>query len=205
MLARLLAAAVVALAADPALAEMAMRIPTPTTFQEGMLAGLWQPVVVLHHLAIVVAVGCIAAMQPGNTIGIIVYALTSVVGVWAHIGEKTVANAEIFVALTAVAFGLLIFRKNPLRRDIVFALFAAAGLINGYLMGAPVAAAAREPALAYLIGLIAIQPAIAQAVMLGVQALAGRDQLQLLVVRVIGAFAVGAGAALLLQRYAGGA
>ena len=55
------------------------------------------------------------------------------------------------------------------------------------------------------VGLAAIQTAIALAVMFGVQLLAGRDALQLLVVRTIGAFAVGAGAAVLLQRYATGA
>jgi hypothetical protein len=41
--------------------------------------------------------------------------------------------------------------------------------------------------------------------MFGVRTLAERAQLQLLAMRVIGAFAVGAGAAILLQRYATGA
>ena len=41
--------------------------------------------------------------------------------------------------------------------------------------------------------------------MFGMRLLTARASLQLLAVRVIGAFAVGAGAAILLQRYATGA
>ena len=52
---------------------------------------------------------------------------------------------------------------------------------------------------------LSIQFAIALSVMFGVQTLAGRAPLQLLAMRVIGAFAVGAGGAILLQHYAAGA
>ena len=203
MLARLLAAAIAVLVADPALAELAGRVATPATIRDGLLAGLGQPVVVLNHLAAVIAVGCLAATRPKGVLPAVIYALATVIGAGAHIGERTVADAPVFAALTTVALGLLIFRKNPLRRDVVFALFAGTGLINGYVMGAVVAAAQRDPIIGYLIGLASIEIGIALAVMFGVQALAGRDQLQLLAMRVIGAFAVGAGAAVLLQRYAG--
>jgi urease accessory protein len=125
-----------------------------------------------------------------------------VVGATAHIGEATVPNAEIFVALSVVALGLIVFRKAPLRRDLALALFAAVGLINGYALGESIAGAERTPILAYFIGLAVIQTAIALAVMFGVRMLTDRASVQLLAVRVIGAFAVGAGAAMLLQRYA---
>ena len=72
-----------------------------------------------------------------------------------------------------VALGLIVFRKAPLRRDVAFALFAAAGLINGYALGETIAGAERTPILAYFIGLAAIQIAIALAVMFGVRMLTG--------------------------------
>ena len=196
---------VLAFAADPALAQLAAQVATPATFRAGLLAGLGQPVIVLNQLAAVMAVGCLAATQPKGVPPVIAYVVATLIGASAHIGEKTVANAGVFAALTAVALGLLIFRKSPLRRDIVFALFAATGLINGYVLGAPIAAAAPAPILAYLIGLAAIQTAIALAVMFGQRMLAGQASLQLLATRIVGAFAVGAGAAVLLQRYASGA
>ena len=76
---------------------------------------------------------------------------------------------------------------------------------NGYALGETIAGAERTPILAYFIGLAAIQTAIALAVMFGVRMLTGHASLQLLAMRVIGAFAVGAGAAIILQRYATGA
>jgi urease accessory protein len=193
------------LAVDPALAQQSMDGgTTPTTFWDGLLSGLRHPVIGLDHLAAVIAVGCLAATQPKGWMPVIGFVVATVVGAAAHIGEATVPNAEIFVALSVVALGLIVFRKAPLRRDLAFALFAAAGLINGYALGETIASAGRTPIVAYFIGLALIQTAIALAVMFGVRLLTERAQLQLLAMRVIGAFAVGAGAAILLQRYATG-
>jgi urease accessory protein len=193
------------LAADPALAHHAMGGAMPTDFSQGLLSGLGHPLIALDHLAAIIAVGCLAAMQPKGAVLVAGYVIATVAGAAAHIGEATVPNAEIFVALSVVSLGLIVFRKQPLRRDLMFALFAAAGLINGYALGETIAGAQRTPILAYFIGLAAIQIAIALAIMFGVRLLTGHGQLQLLAMRVIGAFAVGAGAAIILQRYMSGA
>jgi urease accessory protein len=198
-------AIVMLLAVDPALAHHAMDGATPTTFSAGLLSGLGHPIIGLDHLAAIIAVGCLAATQPKGALLATGYVVATVIGAAAHIGEATVPNAEIFVALSVVALGLLVFRKMPLRRDLAFALFAAAGLINGYALGESIAGAERTPIVAYFIGLAVIQTAIALAIMFGVRLLTTRAPLQLLAMRVIGAFAVGAGAAMLLQRYATGA
>jgi urease accessory protein len=192
-------------AADPALAHHPMGGTTPTTFWHGLLSGLGHPVIGLDHLAAVIAVGCLAATQPKGALLAAGYVAATMIGAAAHIGEATVPNAEVFVALSVVALGLIVFRKTPLRRDVAFALFAAAGLLNGYALGESIAGAERTPIVAYFIGLAAIQTALALAVMFGQRMLTERAQLQLLATRVIGAFAVGAGAAILLQRYATGA
>ena len=190
---------------DPALAHHPMGGATPTTFWHGLLSGLGHPVIGLDHLAAIVAVGCLAATQPKGALLAAGYVVATMIGAAAHIGEATVPNAEVFVALSVVALGLVVFRKVPLRRDLVFAMFAAVGLINGYALGESIAGAEPTPIVAYFIGLAAIQTAIALAVMFGVRMLTTRAPLQLLAMRVIGAFAVGAGAAMLLQRYATGA
>jgi urease accessory protein len=192
-------------AIDPALAHHPMGGATPATFWHGLLSGLGHPVIGLDHLAAIIAVGCLAATQPKGAMLAAGYVIATMIGAAAHIGEATVPNAEVFVALSVVALGLIVFRKAPLRRDVTFALFAAVGLINGYALGETIAGAERTPILAYFIGLAAIQIAIALAVMFGVRMLTTRASLQLLAMRVIGAFAVGAGAAILLQRYATGA
>lgn len=206
MAARIFAIAGAALfGASPALAHHAMGGVTPVTFWQGLLSGLGHPVIGLDHLAAIFAVGCLVATQRSGALLAAGYVVASVLGAAAHIGEATVPNAEVFVALSVVALGLGIFRKSPLRRDLALALFAGAGLLNGYALGETIATANRAAVLAYLVGLMAIQFAIAFSVMFGVRTLAGRDALQLLAVRTIGAFAVGAGAAVLLQRYMTGA
>lgn len=192
-------------AADPALAHHPMGGTTPMTFWHGLLSGLGHPIIGLDHFAAVIAVGCLAATQPKGALLAAGYVIATIMGAAAHIGEATVPNAEVFVALSVVALGLIVFRRNPLRRDLALALFAAVGLINGYALGEAIAGAERTPIVAYFIGLAAVQTAIALAVMFGVRLLTGRAPLQLLAMRVIGAFAVGAGAAMLLQRYATGA
>jgi urease accessory protein len=198
-------ALVMLLAAEPAFAHHVMGGATPASFSQGLLSGLGHPIIGLDHLAAVIAVGCLAATQPKGALLVAGYVVATMIGAAAHLGEATVPNAEIFVALSVVALGLIVFRKTPLRRDVAFALFAAAGLLNGYALGESIAGAERTPILAYFIGLAAIQTALALAVMFGVRMLTGRAQVQLLAMRVIGAFAVGAGAAILLQHYATGA
>jgi urease accessory protein len=195
----------VLLLAEPAFAHHPMGGTTPATFWHGFLSGIGHPVIGLDHLAAVIAVGCLAAMQQRGELLAVGYVIASIVGAAAHIGEATVSNAEVFVALSVVLLGLIVFRKTPLRRDLLLALFAAAGLLNGYALGATIAAAERTPILAYFIGLAIIQSAIALTALFGVRLLTQRAALQLLTVRVIGAFAVGAGAAILLQRYVTGA
>jgi urease accessory protein len=202
---KVIAALVTLLVADPALAHHVMGGSTPTDFSQGLLSGLGHPVIGLDHLAAIVAVGCLAATQPKGALLAAGYVIATMIGAAAHIGEATVPNAEVFVALSVVALGLVVFRKAPLRRDVAFALFAAAGLINGYALGESIAGAEPTPIVAYFIGLAAIQTAIALAVMFGVRMLTTRASLQLLAMRVIGALAVSAGAAMLLQRYATGA
>jgi urease accessory protein len=204
-MARTIAVLVLFLAVDPALAHHVMDGTMPTTWGHGLLSGLGHPIIGLDHLAAVIAVGCLAATQPRGAVLAAGYVVATMIGAAAHIGEATVPNTEVFVALSVVALGLVVFRSYPLRRDLAFALFAAVGLVNGYALGESIVGAEPTPLLTYFVGLAAIQTAIALAVMFGMRWLAGRAALQLLAVRAIGAFAISVGAVMLLQRYATGA
>lgn len=192
------------LVSEPALAHHVMGGVTPTTLWQGLLSGLGHPVIGTDHLAAVVAVGCLAATQPRGAIAAAGYVFASLIGVWAHIGEATVPYSEALVAVSVVALGLMLFRSSRLRLDMVLALFAAAGLINGYALGESMANAERTPIIGYFIGLAMIQIAIALAIMHLMRFLAGRATVQVLAMRVIGGLSIGVGAALLLQQYGSG-
>ena len=102
-------------AAEPALAHHVIDGKMPTSSFEGLMSGLGHPIIGLDHLAAVIAVGCLAASQWRGALMVIGYVVAMVIGAAAHIGEATVAGAEIFVALSVVALGLVLVRARPLR------------------------------------------------------------------------------------------
>ena len=108
----------------------------------GSLSGLGHPVIGLGHLAAVIAVGCLAATQPKGELLAAGYVIASMVGAAAHIGEATVPNADVFVALSVVdARPDRVPEERRCGAILSLALFAAAGLVNGYALGETIAAA----------------------------------------------------------------
>lgn len=203
MLERMLGLALVvvlSVAAEPALAHHVMGGRMPVTFMDGLLSGLGHPIIGLDHLAAVLAIGCLAATQRRGEWLIAGYVLAMTAGVAAHIGEATVTGAEYFVAASVILLGVLLLRKEPPRLDIAAALFAFVGLVHGYALGESIAGAERTPIYAYLIGLAAIQAAVALAVMYGARTLATRGGASRAAVRVLGAVVVGIGLAVLVQQ-----
>ncbi|HKA78481.1 MAG TPA: HupE/UreJ family protein [Xanthobacteraceae bacterium] len=176
--------------AGPALAHHAMGGVTPASFLDGLLSGLSHPVIGLDHLAAVIAVGCLAAGQRHGAVLAIGYVIAMIIGAAAHIGEATVAGAGIFVAFSVIALGLVLLRAQALRTDIAFALFAFAGLVNGYALGESIAGAESKPIYGYFIGLVLVQSGIALLAMAAVPVLTARKPS---VGRVIGGVVAGIG------------
>jgi urease accessory protein len=176
-----------------------MLILPPLTFSQGLLSGLGHPIIGLDHLAAVIAVGCLAASQARGALLAIGYVVATMIGAAAHIGETTVAAAEVFVALSVIALGAVLLRTKPVRIDVAIALFACAGLVHGYTLGEPIAAAEAAPLNGYFIGLALIQSAIALAAMAGAYALAARTA-KPVAVRLLGAAVACIGLVLLVRQ-----
>ena len=192
--------AALAIAIHPALAHHVMGGAMPATFADGLLSGLGHPIIGLDHLAAVIAVGCLAATQNRGAWLIVGYVIAMMVGAAAHIGEATVPGAEIFVAVSVIVLGAVLFRRQAPRLDIAIALFAFAGLVHGYALGESIAGAERAPLYAYFVGLAAIQGAIALAAMYGTRILAARAAGQAAIIRVLGGIVAGIGLAMLVQQ-----
>jgi len=174
-------------AATPALAHHVMGGKTPTSFLDGLLSGLGHPIIGLDHLAAVIAIGCLAARERRGAILVIGYVIAMMIGAAGHIGEATVAGAELFVAISVILLGLVLFAIRPLRVDIAIALFAFAGLLHGYALGESIAGAQPAPLHAYFIGLALIQAVLALATMALARLLAARTAAEPAVVRVVAA------------------
>lgn len=165
-------AAALAAATDVALAHHPTGGETPVTFGQGLLSGLAHPVIGPDHLAAIVAAGLIAAVVGAGPTLPLAFILAGLAGVALHLTLVDLPFAEILVALSVVAFGLVLLARRRLPGGVatLAALFAAAGVVHGYAYGESIVGAETAPLGAYLIGLTAVQGTLAA----GACLLAGR-------------------------------
>jgi len=187
------------LGSGPAFAHHVMGGQLPATFGDGLLSGLGHPIIGLDHFAAVVAVGCLAAAHRAGSALAVGFVLAMMIGVALHVQGAGVAGAELLVALTVVVLGAVMLRRRQISAGAALALFAAAGLIHGYALGESIYGAEPTPLIAYLIGLAAIQSAVALAAMTATRMVVRRDA-EPAFVRLIGAGVAGVGLAVLMQQ-----
>jgi len=184
--------------AQPAFAHHVMGGRQATTFVEGLLSGLGHPVIGVDHFAAVVAIGCLASAQRSGAVSVIGYIVAMMCGVALHLMGTTVPAAELLVALTVLGLGAIVIWRRDLPAGAVLTLFAIVGLIHGYALGESIYGAERTPLIAYLIGLAAIQSAVALGVVAACRAAMKRSDR--VMVRLIGAGVVGVGIAVIVAQ-----
>ncbi len=197
MQALLFALAAVSATADPAFAHHVMGGATPATFVQGLLSGLGHPVIGLDHLATIVAVGCLAAWHRVGAGLVAGFVVAMVLGVALHVAGLTIPGAEIMVAGTVIALGIILVRREIPTIAYEVVLFAFAGFINGYALGESIFGAEQSPFYAYLTGLAIIQCAIGIGAMTLVQRFMRSDVMRL---RLTGAGIAGIGIALVVAQ-----
>jgi urease accessory protein len=189
--------AAASLIAEPALAHHVMGGGMPVTFADGLLSGLGHPVIGLDHFAAVVAVGCLAATHRKGVGLVIGFVVAMMLGVAIHLQGASVPGAEVLVAISVVVLGSVLLTHRQMNAAAALALFAAVGLLHGYVMGESIYGAEQTPLWAYLIGLAVIQSAIALAAMQVARLLTQPDAVRL---RLVGAGIAGIGIAILVQQ-----
>jgi urease accessory protein len=122
-----------------------------------------------------------------------------IAGVAAHVRGTTVPGAEIMVALSVIFLGAMLLRNRQIPAGAALGLFIAVGLIHGYALGESIYGAEASPLIAYLIGLAAIQSAVALAAMFAVRAAVAQRQTGVPTLRLAGAGIAGIGLAVLMQ------
>jgi urease accessory protein len=195
---------VLAVIATPAFAHHLMGGHTPATFVEGILSGLGHPVIGLDHFATVIAVGCLAAVHRAAPVLVVGFVAAMMAGVALHLQGTTVPAAEIIVALSVIALGIIMLRGQDLAIGPAATLFALVGLVHGYALGESIYGAQPTPLYAYLLGLAVIQTAVALAAMSIARSLA-RRRADLSPLRLVGAGIAGIGLAVLMQQVIPGA
>ena len=192
-----LALTIVVAAASPAEAHHVMGGRTPSTFMDGLLSGLGHPVIGLDHLAFIVAIGIVAGVS-GLSLGLpALFIAASAVGVAVHVRGLALPGAEILVALSVLVAGGMIALGRSIQSWIWAALFILAGLVHGYAFGESIYGAETSPLVAYLVGLVIVQAAIAT----GVALLARRAGSAAIQPRLAGAAIAGIGIAILAGQF----
>lgn len=185
--------------AQPALAHHVMDGDMPRTLAQGFLSGLGHPIIGLDHFAAVVAIGCIASLHAAGARLVVGYVVTMMAGVALHLIGASLPGAELWVAASVIALGLVLATRRDLGTLAAFALFAAVGLLHGYALGESIFGAEPTPLVAYLAGLAIIQSVIALAAMSLARRLTGRAA-EAVPLRLIGAGIAGLGLAIFVQQ-----
>jgi urease accessory protein len=186
-------------ATGTAFAHHAMDGEVPSTLMQGLISGLAHPVIGVDHLAFIIAVGVAAALAGVRLWMPILFVVASALGVVVHLMEFDLPAAELVIAASAVLVGFLLAAKLEVQPLVWAAIFAVAGLFHGYAYGEAIVGAEPTPIGAYLVGLIAIQSAIAIGAMLLMR---HRHALTAAAVepRLAGAFAFGVGLVALMDQ-----
>jgi len=146
----------------------------PATLYEGLLSGLAHPVIGLDHFATLVALGLLAAgLSQGPRI-LYGFLAASLAGSALHLARVGLPAPEVAIPLFIVCIGgLLSLRpRHGFAAAIVVAL--GAGVCHGYVYAETIGGAGLIPLAAYLIGLTAIQFAVATGARAAAHAVARR-------------------------------
>jgi urease accessory protein len=164
-------AIIVTMASHPAWAHHVMGGKLPQTFLQGLLSGLGHPVIGVDHLAAIVGVGILAALAGRSAAVVLAFSVAVIAGVGLHLSRIDLPASELFVGLTTLLIGALVILRQSMSAGRALLLFGLAGLVHGYALGESIVGAEASPLMAYLLGLLVVQSAIAVAVHAGVRRL----------------------------------
>ncbi len=189
------------LLATPALAHHPLGGAEMTTFGQGLFSGLAHPVLGFDHLFFVAVMGVAAAFTGRALTAPLAYIAAMIAGVVIATFGPALPLAEAVIAVSLLALGYVVLSGRALSAAAAMALFAGFGLFHGSAFGGAMASAeagATGAVLAgYLLGLAAVQYAIAVAAgLLARRSATGAADLQ---PRLAGAVVAGVGLFLTLE------
>jgi urease accessory protein len=130
---------------------------TPSTFADGILSGVGHPIIGPDHLAFLVALGIAVGIGRLSLLTPFLFLLAMACGVAAHVAAINIPLAEVIVAVSVLAAGVLIALDWSISSSAWAALFSIAGFFHGYAYGESIFGAEPTPLAAYLVGLVAVQ------------------------------------------------
>jgi urease accessory protein len=197
------AAAAAMLASAPAQAHHAMGGKPLTTLGDGVLSGVFHPVLGFDHLFFVAAVGVLAVFTGRPLLAPLGFIAGVLGGCFLIMAGVALPLVELVIAVSLVVLGAILMSGRVLGLAPAMTLFAALGLFHGWAYGETITG--QEGGMGagivagYLIGLAAIQWAIAVAAGWAVSAMLKASSAEAIRSRLAGAVVAGVGAFLVLE------
>lgn len=199
--------AAAALAAAPAFAHHPLGGMPMETFAHGLLSGVAHPILGFDHLFFVALVGIAALYTPRQFTAPLAYIGAMIIGCLLMVSGIAMPAAEIVIGFSLLALGAVVLSGRAMSGPVAMTAFAAAGLFHGSAFGTSIvgqeAGAPAMVVVGYLIGLAAIQCAVALASGFTVKTIWKATEATAVQARLAGAVVAGVGAFLTLENAEG--
>lgn len=144
----------------PAFAQTLVEEEPPRTFAEGFMQGVGLPVIGVYHLAAMIGIGILVGIAARGIVPVLAFGVAAIAGVAIQLSPYDIPADGAFVALTTMLIGILILIRRPISPKVASVIFAVAGLVHGYSLGAALIGADAVPIVAYVAGLLVAQTAL---------------------------------------------
>lgn len=140
-----------------AVGQSAVDEELPRTFAQGLATGVGGAFFEYYNFAAIVGIGILAGIAARGIIPLLAFSAASVIGVAIQISPFDLPFDEIIVALTTIAIGALVVRRQSIHPQVASIFFSIAGLFHGYSLSESIVGAATAPLLAYVGGMLLVQ------------------------------------------------
>jgi urease accessory protein len=135
--------------------------PAISNWFDGFLGGLAHPVLGLHHLVSVVAIGLLSGVVVRGALVPVGFVLATLLGIINHLLYLNIPGAETAIAFFTIVFAVMLAIPNQPNLMILVLLTATAGLFHGYTYGPAILETPITSQIAYMLGLTLTQYVVA--------------------------------------------
>lgn len=126
---------------------------TITTWWEGFLWGLADPVIGLDCLVGIVAIGLLSSMFVRGAAIAGCFVLAAILGIVIHLFQLNFPGIEIAIAISTIVFSTMLMMPNQPNFVVLALMGISAGLFQGYTVADSIIGAGMLPLIAYIVGM----------------------------------------------------
>jgi len=135
--------------------------PAISNWFDGFLGGLAHPVLGLHHLVTVIAIGLLSGVVVRGALVPVAFVLATLLGTINHLLYLNIPGSETAIAFFTIVFAVMLAIANQPNVMVLVVLTATSGLFHGYTYGQAILEIPITSQIAYMLGLTLTQFVVA--------------------------------------------